>query len=230
MNFGDFTKSYHIVDYENYHDGDVIFNEGTPGDWIYVVVKGVVEIFKEIRGKKIVVDNLKEGDLFGEVGFIDKNPRSAGARAVGETTVGLFDKDYLTQEYNKLPNNFRVIFDAMARRLRKMTNVATNLAGGQTQSAAPHPVELNFSSVEDFFKAYSPKIGGGGFFLTPDALLSTPLEVALRFNLPGQKAPISARGRLARQTADPAKGLGVQLTGLNPKDKERLVAFLKKSR
>lgn len=128
MALGDYTKSYHLVDYENFNAGDIIFKEGTPGDWIYIVMDGEVEIFKNVRGKKIVVDILKEGDLFGEVSFIDKQPRSAGARAVTNVTLGLFDKDFLTLEYNKLPNTFRIIFDAMAKRLRKMTIVATNLA------------------------------------------------------------------------------------------------------
>ncbi|MEW5724630.1 MAG: cyclic nucleotide-binding domain-containing protein [Thermodesulfobacteriota bacterium] len=128
MSFGDYTKQFHIAEMEDYKKDDVIFKEGASGDWIYVIMQGEVEIYKMVKGKKIVVDVLKEGDLFGEVSFIDKKPRSAGARALSEVTVGIFDKEYLSDQYNRLPNNFRVIFDAMARRLRKMTAVATNLA------------------------------------------------------------------------------------------------------
>ena len=128
MKLGEHTKTFHIVQQENHKDGDVIFDEGSSGDWIYVVMSGEVEIFKSIRGKKIVVETLHEGDVFGEVSFIDKQPRSAGARAKGETAVGIFDKNYLTEQYNKLPNNMRVVFHSLARRLRKMTTVATNLA------------------------------------------------------------------------------------------------------
>jgi CRP-like cAMP-binding protein len=128
MSFGDYTKQFHIAEMEDYNKGDVIFKEGASGDWIYVIMRGEIEIYKMVKGKKIVVDVLKEGDLFGEVSFIDKQPRSAGARALSEVTLGVFDKNYINEQYNKLPNNFRVIFDAMARRLRKMTAVATNLA------------------------------------------------------------------------------------------------------
>jgi CRP-like cAMP-binding protein len=128
MSFGDHTKTFHIVEQERHSDGDIIFDEGASGDWIYVVMKGEVEIYKTVKGKKIVVDVLKEGDLFGELSFVDKQPRSAGARAVGEVVLGIFDRNYLTEQINKLPNNMRVIINTMARRLRKMTVVATNLA------------------------------------------------------------------------------------------------------
>lgn len=128
MTIGDYTKTFHIAEWEKYNDGDIIFNEGDAGDWVYAVMSGEVEIFRTIRGKKVVIDRLKEGDLIGEVSFIDKNPRTASARAVGEVTLGLFDKNYLTEQYNKLPGNFRELFDFMAKRLRKMTAVATNLA------------------------------------------------------------------------------------------------------
>jgi CRP/FNR family transcriptional regulator, cyclic AMP receptor protein len=128
MKFGEHTKTFHVIEQEDYQAGDIIFDEGTSGDWVYVIMKGEVEIYKNVRGKRIVIDKLLEGDLFGELSFIDKKPRSAGARALTDVTVGLFDRNYLIEQYNKLPNNFRVIFSALAKRLRKMTAVAANLA------------------------------------------------------------------------------------------------------
>ena len=128
LKFGEYTRTFHIIEQETFSDGDIIFEEGASGDWIYVVMHGEVEISKNIRGKKVVVDTLSEGDLFGEISFVDKQPRSAGARALGDVTLGVFDRNYLVEQFNKLPNNLRVIINAMARRLRKMTVVATNLA------------------------------------------------------------------------------------------------------
>ena len=128
MNNVDWSKSLVVAGEETFSDGDIIFEEGSSGDWIYVILSGEVEIFKLVRGKRIVVDVLKKGDLFGEVSFVDKKPRSAGARAASDVTLGVYDRSYLTEQYNRLPSDFRTIFHAMARRLRKMTVVATNLA------------------------------------------------------------------------------------------------------
>lgn len=126
--YQDHSAQMRIATEEKYKDGDIIFEEGSAGDWIYVILAGEVEIYKNIRNKRVVVDRLKKDDIFGEVSFIDKQTRSAGARAIGNVVVGIYDRNYLTDQYNRLPSDFRNIFDSIARRLRKMTAVATSLA------------------------------------------------------------------------------------------------------
>ncbi|MEW5723836.1 MAG: Crp/Fnr family transcriptional regulator [Thermodesulfobacteriota bacterium] len=128
MEFGDFTKEMYLVNFEEYKSGEIIFQDGDVGDWVYVITKGEVEISKVAHGKKIVIEVLKEGDVFGEGSFFDKQPRSATAKALNDVAVGMFDKEYLNEQYSKLPNNFRVIIAALVRRLKKMTAVAANLA------------------------------------------------------------------------------------------------------
>jgi CRP/FNR family cyclic AMP-dependent transcriptional regulator len=76
---------------EKYNDGDIIFEEGSSGDWIYVVESGAVEISKIMHGEKEVLLELGPGEIIGELGFITKMPRTATARAVGDTTVGIID-------------------------------------------------------------------------------------------------------------------------------------------
>ena len=57
--------------------GTTIFTEGTPGDVMYVVLDGEVEV--SVGGK--VIEVMKPGDLFGEMALIDKSPRVATAVA-----------------------------------------------------------------------------------------------------------------------------------------------------
>ena len=113
---------FRVASYEEFHDGQVIIQEGTHGDWTYVVVEGSVEISKKVQDRQIVVAILSKGEIFGELAFISGVPRTATAKAVGETTVGVVDKDYFTKEYNKLPTDFRHIFNTVAMRLKKMTD------------------------------------------------------------------------------------------------------------
>lgn len=62
--------------------GEVIFNEGTPGDEMYVVLSGTVLITKFIPGAgEEALAFLGRGDYFGEMALIDRLPRSAGAQA-----------------------------------------------------------------------------------------------------------------------------------------------------
>jgi len=226
MNLENITHSIYIATEESYRDGEIIFNEGSSGDWIYIVLSGEVEIFKMVRGKKIVVDVLKKGDIFGEVSFVDKQPRSAGARAVGPVRVGVYDRNFLTQEYNKLPSDFRAIFDALARRLRKMTSVATNLAGRRTERA-PQTLVVQYKTEKEFFKAYSSNIGGGGIFVRTDSLLDIGLEVNVQFNLPGDSRPVITGGKVVWTQKEPEPGMGIQFINMKPEDEARINDFIK---
>jgi CRP/FNR family transcriptional regulator, cyclic AMP receptor protein len=118
---------FQIATYETFHNGQVIFEEGTHGDWIYVVEDGIVEISRNINGKRIVIVTLKEGEIFGEVAYIEKGSRSASATVVGETTVGIIDRNFFDQEFNKLSGNFQMVLKIMAMRLRKTTDALMEL-------------------------------------------------------------------------------------------------------
>ncbi|MDP2838915.1 MAG: cyclic nucleotide-binding domain-containing protein, partial [Syntrophales bacterium] len=112
---------FKIVSYETFQDGQIIFEEGSNGDWIYVVEEGEVEISKNVGGQRIVVETLKESDVFGEIAYIDKAPRSATATAKGTTVVGIIDRDFFDTEFNKISADFQKILRTVAFRLRKTT-------------------------------------------------------------------------------------------------------------
>ena len=52
---------YLISNEEDYEDGQVIFTEGSSGDWIYIVNAGKVEILKRIGGVDVVVAVVDSG-------------------------------------------------------------------------------------------------------------------------------------------------------------------------
>jgi len=112
---------FQIASYETFQDGQVIFEEGSNGDWIYVVEEGQVEISKKADGRNMVIEVLKEGDIFGEMSYIAKTPRSATAIARGKTVVGIIDRTFFDQEFNKLSADFREMLKSVAFRLRKTT-------------------------------------------------------------------------------------------------------------
>ena len=112
---------FQVATYENYQDGALIFEDGSHGDWVYVVEEGEVEISKQIGERKVVIAVMKPGELFGELSYIGKMPRTANAVAVGPTVVGVLDRDYLDQEFNKMPANFQFMLIKMALSLKIST-------------------------------------------------------------------------------------------------------------
>ncbi len=112
---------FQIATYEEFADGQVIFAEGANGDWMYVVESGEVEISRMVNGQRIVIETLKPGDLFGEMAYIDKTPRSATATAKGTTEVGIVDRQFFDKEFDKLSNDFQQMLKTVAVRLRRTT-------------------------------------------------------------------------------------------------------------
>jgi len=122
---------FQIASYETFQDGQIIFQEGTHGDWIYLIEEGSVEISKKMRGRRVVIEILPRGEIFGEMAFISKMPRTATATAIGETTVGIIDRDYYDHEFNKMPDDFRQVFNTVAARLKKATDAVIAAATGE---------------------------------------------------------------------------------------------------
>ena len=58
---------------------DVIFEEGSTGRELFVVLDGMVEIAKLDGGSKTVIVTLGKGEFFGEMAVIDGSSRSATA-------------------------------------------------------------------------------------------------------------------------------------------------------
>lgn len=76
-----------------YQAGDVIFEENTPGDELYIIANGEVEIQvnpslvnKDDTGGPRVIATLRRGQSFGEVALVDQGLRSAAAHCSGQDT------------------------------------------------------------------------------------------------------------------------------------------------
>src|SRR5882724_4766507 len=68
--------------------GGEIFREGDPGDGVYFVKSGLVEISGLINAaERRVFSQLATGEIFGEMSVIEDRPRSATATALKETEI-----------------------------------------------------------------------------------------------------------------------------------------------
>jgi len=63
----------------DFRAGTVLFEEGQPGDFMYVVASGEVEIRRKVGESDRVLAVLPPGDFFGEMAILNSRPRSATA-------------------------------------------------------------------------------------------------------------------------------------------------------
>ena len=64
-----------------FQPGEVIFKEGEPGDCMFVIQEGKVEVFLERIGQEVPLNLLREGDFLGEMALFNGGARSVSARS-----------------------------------------------------------------------------------------------------------------------------------------------------
>jgi CRP/FNR family transcriptional regulator, cyclic AMP receptor protein len=66
------------------NDSEFLLEKDEIGSTLYVIISGQAEVVVEsIGGDMVSLHLLREGDMAGELGFLDGKPRSASLRAVG---------------------------------------------------------------------------------------------------------------------------------------------------
>ena len=99
-------------------NSDVI-KEGDLGDCAYIVEVGSLQVSKvNDQNKKQILGQLKENDIFGELGLIDGLPRSATVTALEDCTIKVLTKDSFNSLAKNRPEALMPIFKVLASRLR----------------------------------------------------------------------------------------------------------------
>jgi len=71
-----------------FNPGKVLIREGDESDCMYIIARGAAHVFKQSRGKEILLDTLGGGDIVGETALLTGEARNATVVAVTTMTVG----------------------------------------------------------------------------------------------------------------------------------------------
>ena len=66
-----------------YAAGETVYNEGDPGDTMFIIKEGEVEVLREVGGGNTRLATLSRGAIFGEMAVLRDQPRSTTTRALG---------------------------------------------------------------------------------------------------------------------------------------------------
>jgi signal transduction histidine kinase len=107
----------------SYSPGQQIFKEGDPGDGIYVVRTGRVQISALLdNGERHVFSQVTPGDFFGEMAVLDDQPRSATASADQPTTVHFIPRDEVLKLLRRCPEMGITLVQEISGRLREFNH------------------------------------------------------------------------------------------------------------
>lgn len=112
---------------KTYNSGDIIIKQGEPGDCMYVIQSGEVEIVKDKDGREIQIAVRKTGDFIGEMALFSREVRSATVKAFGEVRVLTVDKKNLLKSIQKDPSLAFRIIETLSKRIRDLSEEITPL-------------------------------------------------------------------------------------------------------
>jgi CRP/FNR family transcriptional regulator len=108
--------------------GRTLFNEGDPGDRLYVVTEGKIKLGRTAAdGRENLLAILGPGEMFGELSLFDPGPRTATATAVTDTSVLGLGHDELEPWLTGRPEVAAQLLGALAQRLRRTNEAMADL-------------------------------------------------------------------------------------------------------
>jgi CRP/FNR family cyclic AMP-dependent transcriptional regulator len=134
-----------VIDYEKLEEGQTLFQAGEPGDALYIVRSGEIELYiKDTTGQKIVLNIARTGEMFGELSLLDSGPRSATAIALSEAGLLVLDRDDLLLLFQKKPDAALHMLAAMS----SMTRKADQLLRTRVSRNANEEIQENLGTLQ----------------------------------------------------------------------------------
>ena len=108
------------VDTRKLQAGETLFKAGDPGQALFVVAKGRMEIsITDTAGQRIVLTECLHGDVFGELAMLDEGSRTATATALEESELLELDRGDLLLMVRQRPEAALHMLGAMGAMTRK---------------------------------------------------------------------------------------------------------------
>ena len=159
-----------VVDELTVPAGHTLFQAGDPGDSLFIVREGSIELFiKDTVGQKIVLTLAESGDMFGELAMLDSGPRTATALALMESEVLVLDRDDLVLLFKRKPEAALHMLAALSGLTRKADELLrTRVSRNANEEMEVHSTPLQ--RVADWIAWFSGSmpflmINGGWFII-----------------------------------------------------------------
>ena len=111
------------VSYKSFKKGSLIFKEGEPGDSLFYIAKGIVDILKEsVEGNPIKLAQFAQDSMLGEMALIDAAPRSATAKVSDDVELIILSRESFEGLLKDVPavgiKIFKQIATTLSQRVR----------------------------------------------------------------------------------------------------------------
>jgi CRP/FNR family transcriptional regulator len=130
------------------HAGQTLFVQGEPGAGLFIVIDGLVKLYKtSIDGKEQVLRHMPSGESFNEVPVFDGGPNPVSAACVEDGSLLVLSREAVADLLRAYPALSEAVVRVLASRLRHLVALVEDLSFRQVtgrvarvllQSVAPH--------------------------------------------------------------------------------------------
>lgn len=132
-----------------YRAGDVLMREGDPSDYSCRIVQGRVVVLRHRGDGEILLGELGPGDFAGEMGVIERKPRSATVRALTDVVVDLIAADAFLDHMAADPETARALLFRLSERVRSLTDEVVQLRHPATEAEEAEPAPAGEAAGEE---------------------------------------------------------------------------------
>jgi CRP/FNR family cyclic AMP-dependent transcriptional regulator len=171
-----------VVDSIRLQAGEILFQAGEPGESLFIVRSGAIELYiKDTAGQKIVLTIAEEGQLFGELSLLDSGPRTATALALTDAELLVLDREDLLLLFQKRPEAGLHMLAALSGLTRKADELLrTRVSRNVNEEMDVHATPLQ--RIADWIAWFSGSmmflILNGIWFISWIAINTLPLGIS----------------------------------------------------
>ncbi|MBU0674992.1 MAG: cyclic nucleotide-binding domain-containing protein [Proteobacteria bacterium] len=99
--------------------GHILFHEGEPGNEMYILLAGELNVKKETK----FITNIKPVDYIGEMAIIESKPRSATVDAVSASTLLTITNEQFQEYFSTQPESLVSLMRSLSHRIRRNTEI-----------------------------------------------------------------------------------------------------------
>lgn len=179
LNEDDRIALANVIDELKIPEGHTLFQAGDPGDSLFIVQSGQIELFiKDTAGQRIVLTTAQTGDMFGELAMLDTGPRTATALALVDSDVLVLDRGDLILLFRRKPEAALHMLAALSGLTRRADELLrTRVSRNVNEEMEVHSTAL--LRIADWIAWFSGSMAflilNGGWFVIWIAINTLPL-------------------------------------------------------
>src|SRR6266436_2536797 len=124
--------------------GEPVIQEGSPGDSMFVLLRGAAKVSISKNGSTIQVASLGAGDCFGEMSLLTGEPRSATVRADGDCYVMEIGKPVMAEVLSGAPGCMEQLSQLLAQRKMETDGILKEARSADEHALTERQYTANF--------------------------------------------------------------------------------------